>query len=28
LSPVGYTAVPFAVGGKGWAYHANFELAF
>jgi hypothetical protein len=27
-SPVGYTAVPFAVGGKGWAYHSNFELAF
>jgi hypothetical protein len=27
-SPVGYTAVPFAVGGKGWVYHANFELAF
>jgi hypothetical protein len=27
-SPVGYTAVPFAVGGKGWVYHTNFELAF
>jgi hypothetical protein len=27
-SPVGYTAVPFAVGGKGWVYHSNFELAF
>jgi hypothetical protein len=27
-SPVGYTAVPFAVGGKGWVYHSNWELAF
>ena len=27
-SPVGYTAVPFAVGGKGWAFHTNFEVAF
>jgi hypothetical protein len=27
-SPVGYTAVPFPLGGKGWVYHTNFELAF
>jgi hypothetical protein len=27
-SPVGYTAVPFPVGGKGWVYHSNMELAF
>jgi hypothetical protein len=27
-SPVGYTAVPFAVGGKGFVYHSTLELAF
>jgi hypothetical protein len=27
-SPVGYTAVPFALGGKGWVFHTNFEVAF
>jgi hypothetical protein len=27
-SPVGYTAVPFAVGGKGFVFVSNVELAF
>ena len=27
-SPVGYFAVPFSVGGKGWVFHSNVELAF
>ena len=27
-SPVGYTSVPFAVGGKGFVFHSSFELAF
>ena len=27
-SPVGYTSVPFAVGGNGWAFHSSLELAF
>jgi hypothetical protein len=27
-SPVGYTAVPFTIGGKGFVFHTNFELAF
>lgn len=27
-SPVGYSAVPFPVGGKGWVFHTNMELAF
>jgi hypothetical protein len=27
-SPVGYSAVPFVVGGKGWVFHSNMELAF
>lgn len=27
-SPVGYTAVPFAVGGNGPVFHTNLELAF
>ncbi len=27
-SPVGYTSVPFAVGGRGWVFHSSFELAF
>jgi hypothetical protein len=27
-SPVGYTAVPYPVGGNGNIYHVNFELSF
>jgi hypothetical protein len=27
-SPVGYTSVPFAVGGKGLVFHSNVEMAF
>jgi hypothetical protein len=27
-SPVGYTSVPFAVGGRGWVFHTSFEVAF
>jgi hypothetical protein len=27
-SPVGYTSVPFAVGGNGFVFHSSFELAF
>ena len=27
-SPVGYTAVPYAVGGNGDVYHVNFEMNF
>ena len=27
-SPVGYTSVPFTVGGTGWVFHTNLELAF
>jgi len=27
-SPVGYTSVPFPVGGRGWVFHTNMELAF
>jgi hypothetical protein len=27
-SPVGYTSVPFAVGGRGMVFHTNLELAF
>jgi hypothetical protein len=27
-SPVGYTSVPFAIGGRGWVFHSNLELAF
>jgi hypothetical protein len=27
-SPVGYTAVPFASGGKGWVFHSTVEMAF
>ena len=27
-SPVGYTAVPFAIGGSGPVFHTNLELAF
>jgi len=27
-SPVGYTSVPFPIGGRGWVYHSSMELAF
>jgi hypothetical protein len=27
-SPVGYTSVPFTVGGRGMVFHTSFELAF
>jgi hypothetical protein len=27
-SPVGYTSVPFAVGGTGFVFHSSWELAF
>jgi hypothetical protein len=27
-SPVGYTSVPFALGGKGWVFDTTLELAF
>jgi hypothetical protein len=27
-SPVGYTSVPFALGGKGFVFNSTFELAF
>jgi len=27
-SPVGYTSVPFALGGKGWVFNTTVELAF
>jgi hypothetical protein len=27
-SPVGYTSVPFVVGGKGLVFHSNVEMAF
>jgi hypothetical protein len=27
-SPVGYTSVPFPVGGNGWVFHSSLELAF
>ena len=27
-SPVGYTSVPFPLGGRGWVFHSNMELAF
>ena len=27
-SPVGYTSVPFTVGGNGWVFHSSLELAF
>jgi len=27
-SPVGYTSVPFALGGSGPVFHTNLELAF
>ena len=27
-SPVGYSSVPFVVGGKGWVFHSTVEMAF
>jgi hypothetical protein len=27
-SPVGYTSVPYPIGGKGWVFHSSMELAF
>ncbi len=27
-SPVGYTSVPFVIGGRGWIFHSSLELAF
>lgn len=27
-SPVGYTSVPYPVGGRGWIFHSSMELAF
>ena len=27
-SPVGYSSVPFQVGGHGFVFHSNFEMAF
>lgn len=27
-SPVGYTSVPYPVGGRGWVFHSSVELAF
>src|ERR1700752_5140275 len=27
-SPFGYTSVPFPLGGRGWVFHSNMELAF
>lgn len=27
-SPVGYTSVPFVIGGRGWVFHSSLELAF
>jgi len=27
-SPVGYTSVPYPIGGRGWVYHSSMELAF
>ena len=27
-SPVGYTSVPYPIGGRGWVFHSNMELAF
>jgi hypothetical protein len=27
-SPVGYTSVPYPIGGKGWVFHSSWELAF
>ena len=27
-SPVGYTSVPYPIGGRGWVFHSSMELAF
>jgi hypothetical protein len=27
-SPVGYSSVPFVIGGRGWVFHSSLELAF
>lgn len=27
-SPVGYTSVPFPIGGRGWVFYSSMELAF
>ena len=27
-SPVGYTSVPYPIGGRGWIFHSSWELAF
>jgi hypothetical protein len=27
-SPVGYSSVPFAVGGNGWVFSSNLEARF
>ena len=27
-SPVGYTSVPYPIGGRGWIFHSSMELAF
>jgi hypothetical protein len=27
-SPVGYSSVPFVLGGKGWVFHSTVEMAF
>lgn len=27
-SPVGYTSVPYPIGGTGWVFHSSMELAF
>lgn len=27
-SPVGYSSVPFVIGGRGWVFHSSVELAF
>ena len=27
-SPVGYSSVPFALGGRGWVFHSSVEMAF
>lgn len=27
-SPVGYTSVPYPIGGRGWVFHSSMEVAF
>jgi hypothetical protein len=27
-SPVGYTSIPYPIGGRGWIFHSSMELAF